>query len=310
VFAGTTRLDSLFLQDSMRLGGPWKATLGVRAERWQAYDGSLANAARALAGTALRFTDRRETRWSPKAALAWAGSDDWTVRASLGRAVRNPSAAELFQGSIVDNAIVNSDPGLRPEQSWTGELTAERSRGDGSLRATLFGERTADALYSQPLTATVNTVQNVDRIRTRGLELAWQDENVLLHGLGMQASLTYADSIITANHALPASVGKRQPRVPLWRATALASYHVGQHWSTSLGLRYSGRQYGALDNSDVNGMAYMGVSDYLVADARVRYRVDRHVTASVGVDNLNNRTYWAFHPYPQRTVIAEVRWDY
>jgi iron complex outermembrane receptor protein len=54
----------------------------------------------------------------------------------------------------------------------------------------------------------------------------------------------------------------------------------------------------------------MGVSDYLVADLRVRYRFDRHWTASVGVDNLNNRTYWAFHPYPQRTLLAELRWDY
>ncbi len=310
VFAGTTRLDSLFLQDSMRYASVWKATLGVRGERWQAYDGSLANAARAAAGTPLHFADRRENTLSPKAALAWTGIEDWTVRASLGRAVRNPTAAELFQGSIVDNAIVNSDPTLRAEKSWTGELTAERSRADATLRATLFGERTADALYSQPLNATVNTVQNVDRIRTRGMELAWQQDQVLVHGLVLQASLTYADSIITANHALPASVGKHQPRVPLWRATALASYHVGQHWSSSLGVRFSGKQYSALDNSDVNGMAYMGVSDYLVADLRVRYRFDRHWTASVGVDNLNNRTYWAFHPYPQRTVLGELRWDY
>ncbi|MFL6706965.1 MAG: TonB-dependent receptor [Massilia sp.] len=309
-FTGTTRLDSLFVQDSVRLAADWKATLGLRGERWQAFDGSLANAARAAAGTPLRFPERRETSASPKAALAWTGIEDWTLRASLGRAVRNPTAAELFQGSIVDNVIVNSDPGLRAEKSWTGELTAERSRGDEVLRATLFAERTRDALYSQPLNATVNTVQNVDRIRTGGVELAYQKEEFFLHGLAFQSSLTYADSIISANHALPASVGKHQPRVPLWRANALLSYHVGQHWTTSVGVRYSGRQYSALDNSDVNGDTYMGVSDYLVADLRVRYRFDRHLTASLGIDNLNNATYWAFHPYPQRTVLAELRWDY
>ena len=309
-FTGTTRLDSLYLQDSVRLAPAWKATLGLRGERWQAFDGSLANAARAAAGTPLRFPERRETSASPKAALAWSGIEEWTVRASLGRAVRNPTAAELFQGSIVDNAIVNSDPGLRAEKSWTGELTAERSRGDAVLRATLFGERTVDALYSQPFNATVNTVQNVDRIRTGGVELAYQKEEWLIHGLAFQGSLTYADSVISANRALPASVGKHQPRVPLWRANALLSWHAGQHWTTSFGLRYSGRQYSALDNSDVNGDTYMGVSDYLVADLRLRYRFDRHVTASLGIDNLNNATYWAFHPYPQRTVLAELRWDY
>ena len=34
--------------------------------------------------------------------------------------------SELFQGSIVANEIVNNDPDLKPEKSWTTELTAER----------------------------------------------------------------------------------------------------------------------------------------------------------------------------------------
>ncbi|MDB5962941.1 MAG: TonB-dependent receptor [Massilia sp.] len=308
-FTGSTRLTSLYLQDSLRPAADWKATLGARAEKWQAFDGSLANAARAAAGEALRFGERSETSVSPKAALSYGGVDDWTFKTSLGRAVRNPTAAELFQGAIVDNAIVNSDPALRAEKSWTGELTAERSRDDETMRATLFGERTRDALYSQPLTATVNTVQNIERIRTHGVELAYQKERIWLPGLALQASLTYADSVITANRRLPASVGKHQPRVPLWRANALASYHVGQHWTTSLGVRYSGKQFSALDNSDTVADTYMGVSDYLVADVRLRYRHDKHWSAAIGIDNLNNATYWAFHPYPQRTFIAELRWE-
>ena len=305
-FTGTTRLNSLYLQDSLRLAPDWRATLGARAEKWQAFDGTLANAS----GVPLRFTQRSETSVSPKVALSYGGIEAWTFKSSVGRAVRNPTAAELFQGSIVDNAIVNSDPSLRAEKSWTGELTAERSRADETVRATLFGERTRDALYSQALSATVNTVQNVERIRTHGVELAWQKEQVWLRGLALQASLTYADSVIAANSRLPASVGKHQPRVPLWRANALASYHVGEHWTTSIGVRYSGKQFSALDNSDTNSEAYMGVSDYLVADVRVRYRFNRNWSAAVGIDNLNNATYWAFHPYPQRTAIAELRWDY
>lgn len=309
-FTGTTRLDSLYLQDSMRLDAAWKATLGLRAERWQAYDGSLANAALAAGGGSLRFGARNQTSISPKLALAYRGVQDWTFKTSAGRAVRNPTAAELFQGSIVDNAIVNSDPTLRAEKSWTGELTAERSRGDEVVRATLFAERTRDALYSQALNATVNTVQNVDRIRTNGVELAYQKERLWLAGLALQGSVTYADSVITANRNLPASVGKQQPRVPLWRANLLASYQLAPAWTTSLGVRFSGKQFSALDNSDTNAETYMGVSDYLVLDARVRYRYHRHLSAAVGIDNLNNASYWAFHPYPQRTVLAELRWDY
>jgi iron complex outermembrane receptor protein len=304
-FNGNTRLQSLYAQDTWRFAPLWKATLGARAERWHAFGGELSNAA-----STVPFGERVETSVSPKAALAWQLAQDWTLKASAGRAVRDPTAAELFQGSIVDGAIVNSDPSLRAEKSWTGELSAERVNQGGVLRATVFAERTRDALYSQPLTATVNTVQNIGRIRTNGLELAYQADDVLVDGLTLSSSLTYADSVITENRALPASVGKRQPRVPAWRANLLASWHVGQRWTSSLGVRYSGRQYGALDNADVHGDTYMGVSDYLVTDVRVRYRINAQASVAAGIDNLGNAKYWAFHPYPQRTMLAELRLDY
>ncbi|SFF84256.1 iron complex outermembrane recepter protein [Duganella sp. CF458] len=304
-FNGNTRLESLYAQDTWRLSPEWKATLGLRHETWRAYGGEISGAA----GKLLPFSDRREQAWSPKAALAWRADEAWTLKASAGRAVRNPTAAELFQGSIVDDKIVNTDPNLHAEKSWTSELTAEHMTAKGSRRVTLFSEGTRDALYSQPLTSTVNTVQNVGKIRTRGLEFSQQADDVFTHGLALQGSLTYADSEIVSNDAMPSSVGKRQPRVPKWRANMLASYHVGQHWTGTFGVRYSGKQYGTLDNSDPNGSTYMGVSDYLVADVRLRYRFNRQWTASVGIDNLNGEKYWAFHPYAQRTVSADLKFD-
>jgi iron complex outermembrane receptor protein len=310
VFNGNTWLESLYAQDSWRIGDDWRATLGARFERWRAYGGELSNAALAAP---LAFPGRSETAWSPKAALSWRATPDWTLKASTGRAVRNPTAAELFQGSIVDDAIVNSNPDLKAETSWTSELTAETLNDRGALRVTLFRETTRDALYSQPLFvaggAIVNTVQNVGRIRTNGLEVSAQADDVFVKGLDLSSSLTVADSIITENAGFPASVGKWQPRVPRWRATMLATWKANDKWTATLGARYSGRQYGTLDNSDPNGDAYMGVSDYLVLDTRLRYRFDRRWSAAVGVDNLNDRKYWAFHPYTQRTVVAEMRWD-
>jgi len=300
VFNGNTRLEALYAQDTWRISEDWKATLGLRAERWQACGGQLSG---------VPFAERSEDSVSPKAALSWRTSELWTLKASTGRAVRNPTAAELFQGNLVDGKIVNNDPTLRAERSWTGELTAERMTDKGSVRATWFHETTRDALYSQPLTPTVNTVQNVGRIRTNGLEISQQQDEVLVHGLSLNSSLTWADSKIASNARLPASIGKRQPRVPEWRATFLASYHVGERWTTSLGARYSGKQFGSLDNSDPNGFTYMGVSDYFVVDARLRYRLDKNWSASVGVDNLNNKKYWAFHPYTQRTVVADLKYD-
>ena len=303
-FSGNTRLESLWAQDAWRFASDWKAVLGGRLEHWQAFNGAI---------NGLPLGERSESHFSPKAAVSFELSPQWTLKASLGRAVRMPTVSELYQGAVSANVIVNNDPSLKPEKSWTSELSAECELGFGTLRATLFAERTVDALYSQTnvtVTPNVTTIQNVDAIRTLGAEVALHANDVGLKGLDLNASLTYADSIITRNDKFPASVGQWQPRVPQWRATTLLSYALDDQWSGSFGARYSGRQYGQLDNSDSNGFAYTGFSRYFITDVRLRYRANRQWVASVGIDNLGNSTYWAFHPYPQRTLLAELRYDH
>jgi iron complex outermembrane receptor protein len=86
---------------------------------------------------------------------------------------------------------------------------------------------------------------------------------------------------------------------------AVATYRFGQQWTLSVGGRYSGTQYNTLDNSDVNGYTYTGTSAFIVYDARARYESEKF-TASLGVDNIGNEEYWAFHPYPRRTLMAEL----
>jgi iron complex outermembrane receptor protein len=234
---------------------------------------------------------------------------DWVLKASVGRAVRLPTVSELYQGSIAVDVIVNNDPDLKPEKSWTGELTAERELGNGLLRATYFHEDSRDALYSQTnvtVIPNVTSIQNVDHIRTRGLEVAYQANGVFATHLDLSASLTYAHSRTVENANFPASVGKWQPRVPEWRANALATWRFGERWTTTLGARYSGKQFNTLDNSDTNPFTFTGTSKFLVFDARVRCRIGERWSASLGIDNLGNEEYWAFHPYTQRTFAAEV----
>jgi iron complex outermembrane receptor protein len=307
-FNGNTRLQSLYVQDTWRFAEKWKATFGLRRERWEAYGGQLGNATRLL-----DFAPRKNSYDSPKAAIAWQATPDWLFKASTGRGVRMPTVSELYQGSIEGNRIVNTNPNLRPERSWTTELSAERDlKGwgvDSVLRTTLFVENTKDALYSQALTNLVSTVQNVDAIRTRGLEVALNAVDVGIKGLDLGGSLTLTRSKIAANSGFPGSVGHEQPRIPKVRATLLATYRPDARWSYTVGARYSGRQYGTLDNSDTSGAAYTGFSKFFVVDARIRYRIDRQWSAAVGIDNLNNNKYWAFHPYTQRTYVAELKFD-
>lgn len=309
---GKTETDSLYAQDSWKFAPDWKTVLGARVEHWRAHDGLIARLAAAGIATP-PLGGRTENYLSPKAALAFQATDDWVLKASLGRAVRMPTVSELYQGGVnAAGDLINNDPNLKPEKSWTTELSAERRLDSGTLRLTVFGERTKDALYSQTNTSAglnVSTIQNVDQINTKGLEAAYAANDVLLRGLDLSSSLTWTDSKIVRNDKFPASVGKWQPRIPEWRATGVASYRASDKLAVTLAARYSGSQFSTLDNVDPNGFAYMGASKYFTADVRATYRFARQWSAAVGIDNLNNYKYWNFHPYPQRTFVAELKFD-
>ncbi|MGI4845908.1 MAG: TonB-dependent receptor [Janthinobacterium lividum] len=221
-FSGRTMTQALWGQDTWKFAPDWKTVLGVRLERWRAWDGRTSNAA-----TTVAHGERSGTYVSPKAALAWQVLPSWVLKASAGRAVRMPTVSELYQGGISGSGtLINNDPDLRPERSWTGELSAERQLEKGLLRLTGFAERTSDALYSQTnvlVTPNVSNVQNVGRIETKGVELAYDADDVGVDGLDLQSSVTWTDSEITRNDKFPASVGKWQPRIPRWRATGVVN---------------------------------------------------------------------------------------
>jgi iron complex outermembrane receptor protein len=314
--AGKTRLQSVYVQDAWALAPSWKTVLGLRAEQWRAYDGQTVFSAPA---TSLPYSSRRERFLSPKAALSFQAASDLVLKASTGRAVRMPTVSELYGAtSAASSTLANfvNDPNLKPERSWTSELTAERDLGNGLLRLTAFTEDTHDAIYSQVTVepaGPVTRVQNIGRIKTTGLELVYSGGDVLMKGLDLNTSLTYADSVIKENAGFVVkpgdTIGKRQPNIPKWRATALVSYRFDERWSAAFGARYSGAQYRTLNNADVNGFTYMGVSKYFTTDIRVRYQINRQWSAAVGIDNLNNYQYWNFHPYPQRSYSAELKFD-
>ena len=307
-FAGNTETQALFIQEAWRFAPDWTLTIGGRYERWYAFGGATSNST-----TTVNHDTRTENFFSPKVSLALQATPDWLVRTSLGRAYRLPTVSELFQGTVSGTAIVNNDPSLKPEKATSGELTAERKLGHGLLRLTLFHEDADDALYSQTNTTvfpTVTNIQNIDKVRTRGVEVAFRGKDVGRRGLDLSGSITYADSEILKNDKYPASVGMQQPRVPDWRANAVATWHQDHNLSYSLAVRYSGRQYNTLDNTDVNPDTYGGTSRFLMADARVNYKLSRHFSAAAGVDNLNNYRAYAYHPYPQRTYHGELKYDF
>jgi iron complex outermembrane receptor protein len=230
-----------------------------------------------------------------------------------------PTVFELYGATSTTNSRFINDPNLNPERSWTTELSYEKDLNNALLRLTYFFENTQDGLFSQSIfdpvaNATVSRVQNVGRIETHGLETAYSGQDIFFKGLDLAGSITYTDSIIKENSGFVSvagdTIGKMQPNIPQWRATAVSAYRFNSAWTGSLAARYSGNQFRTLNNSDINGFSYQGVSRFFTVDARVRYKIDKEWSMAFGIDNLNNYQYWNFHPYPQRTYYAELKYDF
>jgi iron complex outermembrane receptor protein len=317
---GKTRTEALWAQDAWQLSPSLILTVGGRYEWWGAYDGFNFNTANGT-GFPVNQPEVSQSGFSPKLSLAWQANDSWSVTGSFGKALRFPTVGELYQNVQTGQTFSQANPFLKPEKVLAAELALERNSADGRLRISLFEEQVSDALISQTSTIAgvavpVSFVQNVDRTRQRGIELVASRQNAFVRGLELSGSLTYVDARITENSGYvptapgASSVGKRTPYVPEWRATAVATYKPDEKWTYTLAGRYSSRLYATVDNTDVNPATYQGFEGYFVADARVRYRIDRNWSAAVGVDNLNNRKYILFHPFPQRTLYAELKYDF
>ena len=204
------------------------------------------------------------------------------------------------------------NPDLRPEHARSGELAIEHRQVHGAARLSFFGEWVNDALVSQsgPLNGTTTLatfVQNIDRTRARGIEFAANQDD-LLPDIDVSGSVTYADAITLRDTAFTAAQGKLLPQVPRWRATVVTTWRPLYGLSLTAAGRYSSRNWATIDHSDTVQETYQGFGHYLVVDLRAQMAIDRHLTLGLGVDNLNNDRYFLFHPFPQRTFHADVRW--
>jgi len=312
---GKTRSQALWFQDEINLAPSLQLTLGGRSERWRAYDGYNVSGA-----TVVRQPSVSASDFSPKGVLSWTVSKSWTVTGSVGKAYRYATAAELYQLVSTGTTFTSPNPDLKPDAVLATEIRIERTTAHGRLQCALFQDDIHDAIISQflPLVAgssqLYNYLANVDHARARGIEGVIEQRDLFIAGLDFSGSVTYLDARTLAlrGRASPtapaeAAIGRRLPNIPDWRSTFQLTYRPNPRWSCSVAGRYSGQLYTTLDDADVNTNTYQGFSAWFVTDVRIHCSWNRRCSSSVGVDNLFNRRYFLFHPFPQRAVVADLK---
>ncbi len=315
---GNTETRALWLQDKWTLSPAFTLTFGGRFEQWRAFGGVNANGA-----TRVTQPEVRDEWFSPKAVLAWMPNTRWSTTASVAKAVRFPTASELYQLVSTGLTFTAPTPDLRPDNVVASELRVARNFSRGMVQVAFFQDDIRDAIATQFLPLLPNSpvlysyLSNVDRVRARGTELVFSTRDLVVPKLELSGSATYLSARILATSGRATSsgnssavIGKFLPNIPEWRGTLAATYSPVERLGVTLAGRYSSRIYATLDNTDINPNVYQGFAEWFVADARANYRIGQRWTAAVGVDNLLNRKYFVFHPFPQRTVVGNLRFAF
>jgi iron complex outermembrane receptor protein len=312
---GKTETVALWAQDAWKTSMLSRLTFGLRWEHWRAFDGYNANG-----GTAVTQPPVSASRLSPKLSFNWIPGV-WQVTASVAQAYRFATPAELYQLVTTGATYTSPEPNLKPDDDRAAELRLARTFSRGMAQVSLFQDDVRDAIISQyqplaPGSATLYSyLSNVDHVRARGIELAAGGTDLLVRGLDLSGNATWLDArtLAMSGRASPtapadAAIGKFLPNIPKWRAAFSALYHAQPALALSLGGRYSSKIYSTLDNADVRFNTWQGFDGWFVMDARASYDWSRHWSSSLGVDNILNRKYFLFHPFPQRTLVASAKY--
>lgn len=314
---GKTETKALWAQDAWYIMPDLKLTVGGRLEDWRGYDGMNVNGSTQVVQPTVEGQ-----KFSPKALLTWNASEKWAFTAALAKAYRFATAAELYQLVATGTTFTSPNPNLKPDNVTSAELRIERKFQRASAQISLFQDDVHDAIISQFNTLNGSTqlysfVSNVDHVRARGAELALGSSDVFVRGLSLSGNITAVDpktlamsGRASATAAADAAIGKQLPNIPKWRATATAMYRPDDRFTFTLAGRYSSKLYTTLDNVDVRYNTYQGFSEWFVMDSKVNYRVNENWNVSTGVDNLLDRKYFLFHPFPHRTFLAGLKYGF
>ena len=150
VFVNINKRDktlAFFVQDEKKLSPHWSLNLGAR------YD----------------LSTYRKNFVSPRAALIYQPSDQWSYKFLFGRSFRNPSAFQLFYN---DGFAAVANPGLRPESANTVEVDVERKLGKRmNLVAAGYSYWLTNFLEGVYTDAGLFQIQNRGKVHATGFEI-------------------------------------------------------------------------------------------------------------------------------------------
>jgi iron complex outermembrane receptor protein len=242
------KMYALFVQDERRLTKSWTLDLGLRL------DGSA----------------YRQSFVSPRAALIYQPSLNWTYKFLYGRSFRNPSAFDLF---FEDGLTAVANPNARPEKVDTVEVDVERRIGKRlNLVTAAYGYKLHDFLVSVFTGSGLGQTQNSGVIHAKGFEMELQARPATWLEATASYSIQAADTDAANLPNSPQHLAKLHFAVPL-----------GRKFDFSSGMQYI---------SSRETLAGASLRPIYLADFTVSsHRLSSNFDVRAGLRNAFNRNY-------------------
>ncbi|MCR4298295.1 MAG: TonB-dependent receptor [Gallionella sp.] len=279
---GNSVYMAVYAQDEIAISDKLTVYGGARYDRWTT-DGAI-NINNVLSN----YTTRTSSAFNPKVSAVYKLEQGTIIKGAIGKAFRAPNLSDMY--STFGTTIISwSNPDLKPETVITAEIGAEHEFETGTLlRATYYQSDLSDLIYST--TTGANRYKfNAGKAETQGIDLEARQK--LMGGLTAFVNATFVSTEITENAIRPTSVGHQIPLQAKKMANIGLEGSRGQ-WSGSIIGSYFGKMYSADDNTDLVNNVPGSYDPYFVANAKISYKIDNGLTASLSLKNLFDRKYF------------------
>jgi outer membrane cobalamin receptor len=317
---GQQTLGGLYVEDIFQVTPRWRISAAARLDRWQAFRG-VRRELDSVAQVVLRDDQpdgRTALTFNPSVGVVRHVSDRVSIKASLYRAFRAPTPAEMYRPFRTrGNVIVESNAQLDFER-LTGVEGGVDAVLPGSLRTRVTGYW--DSLRDSVAAVTIEAAgpsgrtivpcgfvpaggvcrqrQNLGRLRSAGIDAEFEGQ------LGTSwtgtARYLFNRSRVVEVATQPQLAGTFNTQSPVHQVVLAASYQNPRTVNVSLGARYVGARY----EDDLNSLR---IDDFVTADLRVARAVSGSAEAYVAVQNLFDTTYEVTRAADGTVTVGEPR---
>jgi vitamin B12 transporter len=232
-----------------------------------------------------------------RATAAWLVADNrLKLRATYGTAFRAPSFLDLYGTS----AFYVGNPNLSPEKArgWDAGLDYYFAENRGTAAVTWFDTRLANLIVFD-FASSPSTVRNVERARTRGLEVAVKYAPRTDTEVRLAYTYLEADNLSQRNRLL------RRPR---HSGSADVWHDFGRGFSAGAGIAFAAQR----EDVHANTFRRIDAEDYAVARIFAAWQVSPKLAFKARAENLLDESYEEVHGFPQPGAgfFAGLEWKF